>query len=434
VANQTTAVNTPVTFNLSATNISDDPLTFEAIPQGSPTNASATVNGSSVTVTPAANFAGTISLLVGVEATGATLRGNSPTDLFDTHLISVTVPAVAEMSGTVFQDINVNGAQNTGEPGIAGVTVYLDLNGTGTFEAGDPTAVTDSNGNYQLLGPFAGNYSLRELLYGGVLLDAPASGGYQVTVTQGGNITGRNFADVPTSIAIPLTLPLTSAFPKQGDPVEDFVEAIYRAVLDRNADAAGLASWTSQLKSGTLSRSQMVQKIRQSPEHLTQEVTDFYFTLLDRAPDSAGLASWVQQLENGTVSEQQVAFDFLDSPEYLGKGDKYFVDQMYQALLGRTFDPAGETSWLNDLGDDASGNPVQTPTLTHAQVINDFLYSSESLNRLVEGYYQVFLQRLADPAGLSSWLAQLNAGASFLVVGQGFLTSQEFYNDAAAEG
>jgi uncharacterized repeat protein (TIGR03803 family) len=352
---------------------------------------------------------------------------------YQNGVLTVNPPA-AEISGTVFQDININGVQNSGEPGIVGVTVYLDRNGSGTLEAGDPTALTDSNGNYQLPAATAGTYTVRELLYGGVLLDAPASGSYVEDVTTGVNISGQNFADVPTSIAIPLTLPLTTAFPKQGDPVEDFVEAIYRAVLDRNADAGGLASWTSQLKSGTLTRLQMVQEIRQSPEHFSQEVTDFYFTLLNRAPDSSGLASWVQQLENGTVTEQQVAFDFLDSPEYLGKGDKYFVDQMYEALLGRTFDAAGETSWLNSLGDNASGTATHTPTLTHVQVINDFLYSSESLNRLVQGYYQIFLQRLADPSGLNSWLSQLNGGASFLIIGQGFLASDEFYNDAAAQG
>jgi hypothetical protein len=60
------------------------------------------------------------------------------------------------------------------------------------------------------------------------------------------------------------------------------------------------------------------------------------------------------------------------------------------------------------------------------QVINGFLNSQESLTRLVQGYYQVFLQRLADPTGLSNWLALLEKGGSFLSIGEGFLTSQEF--------
>jgi len=71
---------------------------------------------------------------------------------------------------------------------------------------------------------------------------------------------------------------------------------------------------------------------------------------------------------------------------------------------------------------------------THEQVITDFMRSQESLTRLVEGYYQVFLQRLAAPQGLNAWLAALEQGSSFLTIGQQFLSSDEFFNRAAAEG
>ena len=232
----------------------------------------------------------------------------------------------ATISGTVFQDVNINGVQDPREPGLAGQTVFLDLSGSGTFETGDPTATTDSNGNYQFTISSAGTYTVRQVLLGGVLLDAPANGADQVTLSSGVDVTGQNFAEVPTSIAVPLTLPLTTPFPKQGNANADFVEALYRAILDRNAEPGGLAYWTNLLNSGALSRLQVAQEIRTSPEHFTQEVTDFYFTLLDRAPDAGGLQSWVQQLENGSLTEEQVAFDFLDSPEYLSKGDKYFVE------------------------------------------------------------------------------------------------------------
>jgi hypothetical protein len=98
---------------------------------------------------------------------------------------------------------------------------------------------------------------------------------------------------------------------------------------------------------------------------------------------------------------------------------------MYTSLLGRTFDSAGEASWLNQLS---------TGSQTHQQVITDFLYSTESLSRLTEGYYEVFLQRQAEPAGLNGWVANLQQGAPFLTTGQLFLASDEFYNRAAANG
>jgi hypothetical protein len=333
-------------------------------------------------------------------------------------------PGSGVFSGTVFHDFNTNGVQDPGEPGLAGQTVYLDLDGSGVLKSADPTATTDANGNYQFTGLANGTYTVREVLLGGVLLSAPASGSYQATVTNGGSVTGDNFADVLTSIAVPLTLPPSTTFPPQGSGNADYVEAVYRAVLDRNADAGGLANWTNLLNSGAATRLQVVQGIRNSPEHFTQEVTDFYMTLLGRAPDAAGLQNWVGQLEGG-MPEEKMAFYFLDSPEYLSEGDKHFVDAMYQSLLGRSFDSAGEASWLNQLS---------TATQTHQQVVTDFLYSTEALTRLTEGYYETFLQRLADSGGLSSWVGQLQQGLSFLTIGQQFLSSAEFYNRAAANG
>ena len=78
--------------------------------------------------------------------------------------------------------------------------------------------------------------------------------------------------------------------------------------------------------------------------------------------------------------------------------------------------------------------PTRDGALTHQQVITDFLYSTESLTRLTEGYYEVYLQRAADPSGLSGWVAALQQGTPFLTIGQQFLASDEFYDRAASEG
>jgi hypothetical protein len=379
----------------------DGGLSFSNLSDGS------RVGGATTTSLTVSDFTTAGSLeyqAVVTDANGVTATSNAAT----LTVSASTVPDLGVISGTVFHDFNTNGVQDSGDPGLAGQTLYIDLDNSGIFKAGDPTALTDANGNYQFTGPNVGTYTVRQLLLGGVLLSAPASGSYQVTLS-GASVTGENFADVLTSIAVPLTLPPSTAFPAQGNANADFVEAVYRAVLDRSADAGGLANWTNLLNSGAMSRVQVVQGIRNSPEHFTQEVTDFYQTLLGRAPDAAGLQNWVQQLESG-MREEQMAFYFLDSPEYLSQGDKHFIDAMYLSLLGRTFDAAGEASWLNALGDDASGNPSHAASLTHEQVITDFLYSQESLTRLTEGYYEVFLQRQADPGGLSSWVGHLQQG------------------------
>ena len=43
-----------------------------------------------------------------------------------------TVPSTIQ--GTVFDDVNANGARDGGEPGLAGVSVFLDSNGNGATE------------------------------------------------------------------------------------------------------------------------------------------------------------------------------------------------------------------------------------------------------------------------------------------------------------
>ena len=50
----------------------------------------------------------------------------------------------------MWNDQNDNGAHDTGEPGLAGWTVYEDLKKDGKLDAGDPTAITQTDGSYSL--------------------------------------------------------------------------------------------------------------------------------------------------------------------------------------------------------------------------------------------------------------------------------------------
>jgi large repetitive protein len=51
--------------------------------------------------------------------------------------------------GRVFNDFNADGS-GTNDPGIAGVRVYVDVNGNGVFDPSEPSSLTDSSGNYSL--------------------------------------------------------------------------------------------------------------------------------------------------------------------------------------------------------------------------------------------------------------------------------------------
>jgi hypothetical protein len=63
-------------------------------------------------------------------------------------------------------------------------------------------------------------------------------------------------------------------------------------------------------------------------------------------------------------------------------------------------------------------------------VAYDIVTSAEYRNDLISGYYQAFLGRGVDAAGLWYWMTQLNAGASDQSVIAGILGSGEFYTDS----
>jgi hypothetical protein len=101
----------------------------------------------------------------------------------------------ASLSGTVFHDLNGNGMQDDGEPGLSGWTIYLDLNNNGTLDANEPRVVSDAQGNYSISGLLPGTYAVREVAQTGWFRSAPAAGFYTVTVTTGQGVTGLDFGN-----------------------------------------------------------------------------------------------------------------------------------------------------------------------------------------------------------------------------------------------
>lgn len=61
---------------------------------------------------------------------------------------------ISSVSGKVFEDFNGNGVQDTDDFSLSGWTVYVDSNGNGSFDSGEPTTTTDSSGNYTLVGAY----------------------------------------------------------------------------------------------------------------------------------------------------------------------------------------------------------------------------------------------------------------------------------------
>ncbi|MDB5385061.1 MAG: repeat-associated core protein [Planctomycetaceae bacterium] len=67
------------------------------------------------------------------------------------------------ISGVVFNDLNSNGVEDVGDPGLAGWTVFIDTNADGHLTPGEPVTATDTKGKYTILGLTAGAHPIFEV-------------------------------------------------------------------------------------------------------------------------------------------------------------------------------------------------------------------------------------------------------------------------------
>lgn len=337
------------------------------------------------------------------------------------------VPAGGQVTGTVFLDLNANGVHDTSEPGLQFRTVYVDANGNGQLDPGEGSTTTDANGIYTLsLNP--GQYSLRVNPIQGLneLGSSPAGGSRGVTVSGGAVVAGADFGSLFMNPAAPL--PQTaSPFPHASSGAEYYVQDLYRKILGRNAEAAALTRWASQLPGGqpgeedpsALARESVATQIWNSPEHRALQVDGYFRTLLDRRPDAAGKAHWVGAMLAG-ASEVDVVHGFLAGAEYQSRNSSAdaFVTSLYTKLLGHGPDGAGLAYWRQ----------LMEAGTTRAGIIDGFLSSSESLTRLVDSYYAAFLNRPAGSTSMAYWRGVLQQRAQSLEqVGTRILASDEAF-------
>jgi uncharacterized surface anchored protein len=95
------------------------------------------------------------------------------------------------IAGFKFEDLNVNGARDPGEPGLSGVTILLTPAGGGTARA----AVTDVSGNFLFTDVAPGSYVLTEVVPTGFTQTMPPSDGIPVTLASGGTSIGNVFGN-----------------------------------------------------------------------------------------------------------------------------------------------------------------------------------------------------------------------------------------------
>lgn len=161
------------------------------------------------------------------------------------------------ITGIKFNDIDADGVRDMGEPGIGGVTIFLDANANGSLDAGEVTAASDANGNFTFTGVAAGSINVREVTPAGwtqVLPGASANFQSTVAVTPGGTFNNINFGNRLTAAATTGSLNGTKFNDLDGDGTWDTGEPGLPGVtifLDANANNSFDSGETSVVTDAT---------------------------------------------------------------------------------------------------------------------------------------------------------------------------------------
>jgi uncharacterized protein (TIGR03118 family) len=198
-----------------------------------------------------------------------------------------------------------------------------------------------------------------------------------------------------------------------------FVDQLYQAFLNRQADPAGLAFWTGQIEQG-MTRTQVAADIESSMEFQSVTVQKAYQHFLHRAAEPAGLTFWTNFLQQGHTVEQMEA-GLVGSGEYFqtrgGGTNNGFLNALYQDAFSRAADQTGQTSFGAQL---AGG-------VTRTQVAGEVFASAEFQQGLVQSDYALLLNRAADNGGLAAFTNALQQGLTDQQVLAAIAGSPEFF-------
>ncbi|HEV3082869.1 MAG TPA: beta-propeller domain-containing protein [Gemmataceae bacterium] len=206
-------------------------------------------------------------------------------------------------------------------------------------------------------------------------------------------------------------------------PTLQFIHQLYRDLLHRDADPAGLSTFGGFVQNYGWSHTQVASAIENSAEYQTMQVQNMYTALLGRQADAGGLNGFVGYLQQGH-SLQQAQDVMLASTEYFqhaGGSNLDFLKALYHDVLGRSLDATGLAGFGLAL---ASGAP-------RADVAALVINSVEAQHDMVMAFYQQSLHRTGDVTGVAGFTSLLNKGATESQVLAMIMGSAEYASLAA---
>lgn len=340
----------------------------------------------------------------------------------------------AEVSGQVYQDTNGNGSHDTGEPGLANWTVYLDQTVNGKLVEGVKKTETDSSGHYAFTELQAGQYAVREVAPTGWAVSSAAGTSQTISLQDSAQVSGVDFGNVqPASVSGQLFNDLNDSGNKdKQDPglpnwtvsLDTYINGkLISGFTKTTTDASGNYSFTG-LKPGTY------------VVHATIPAGWFV-----TAPSGGGVTVALTSGQGNTSLDfgafQPVAAaptvvvtvpaptglaDAASALTHSAESYRNFIAAAYQKYLGRSPEAAGLDDWLNRMLQGLSDEQLEAGFIGSAEYIAQHGGTGSAW---IQGMYTDLLGRSPDAAGLAYWEDQLAQGVQPQDIAFGFAASAE---------
>lgn len=247
-----------------------------------------------------------------------------------------------------------------------------------------------------------------------------------------------------------------------------FVKAMFKGILGRDVDKAGLEYWTESLNKGNSKRF-VVSRMMDSKEfkeklndlsidnigsikvdrydkkgEISGVVNQFFIGFQGREGDKGGLDYWTGEIVNNRRSVANVVEGFMYSEEFKSKNytNSQFVKAMFKGILGRDVDKAGLDYWTDSLEKGNSRkfvvsrmiqseefkNKLNELDITNIGSISIDRYDQKGeISGVVNQFFLGFQGREGDKGGLNYWTDEIvNNRRSVANVVEGFIDSDEF--------
>lgn len=314
------------------------------------------------------------------------------------QLVRITSVTVDSIDGTVFTDVNGNGAFDSGEPGLAGRTVFIDRDGSGVPDANNPSTATGAGGSYSFSSLPSGTYTLREVVPTNSSLTTPLQ---TVTVIAGQTTSGVNFGERP---AIEGTV--FSDANKDGELDGGELGVSGRTVL-LNIDGSGVPDANNP---STTTNSNGV--------YYFSNLTPGSYTVDEVVPSGVTLTTSASATAVVKTGLTALGVNFGEVPPPFTP-DQNYIEQLYHDFLGRIAEPAGMQYW----------NTMMTAGVTRVVIAQDIEGSQEFHDDTITGFYEYYLHRAPDAGALTAYNTFLSGGGTPEQIAVGLTTSAEYFQN-----